>query len=103
MSTTPRNLPRFLPTLTEIVHPPGMGRVPVTATPDVEDVVKSVMQRVDLMMNRRLNDEANVMIRTLVNEQIQALSVSLRQEVATVVRQAVSEAMASRTEVHKSK
>lgn len=103
MSTTPRNLPRFLPTLTEIVRPSSLDRTAVPATPDLEETVWFVMQRVDMLIERRLREEADVMLRTVVTEQIQTLSASLRQELEGVVRQAVSEALSAREETHTAK
>lgn len=103
MSTAPRNLPRFLPTLTEVVHPSGVVRTPVPATPDLEETVWFVMQRVDMVIERRLSEEIDAMLRTVVTEQMQTLRLRLREELEGVVRQAVSEAMASRADLHKSK
>lgn len=103
MSTTHRNLPRFLPTLTEIVRPASLDRTAVPATPDLEETVWFVMQRVDMLIERRLREEADVMLRTVVNEQIQTLSARLRQELEGVVRQAVSEALSAREKTHTAK
>ena len=96
MSESPRNLPRFLPTLTEVVQPPERAHVPVPATPDLEETVWFVMQRVDMVMERRLREETESMLRSVVNEQVQALSARLRQELEVVVRQAVADALAQR-------
>ena len=101
MSTTARNLPRFLPTLTEVVQPPGLARTSAAVMPDFEDVVQSVMQRVNLTIERRLLEETDALVRTLVTEQLQTLSPGLRQELERVVRQAVSDAMRSWTDPDK--
>ena len=101
MSTTARNLPRFLPTLTEVVQPPGLARTSAAVMPDFEDVVQSVMQRVNLTIERRLLEETEALVRTLVTEQLQALSPGLRQELERVVRQAVADAMRSWTDPDK--
>ena len=101
MSTTARNLPRFLPTLTEVVQPPGLARTSAAVMPDFEDVVQSVMQRVNLTIERRLLEETDALVRTLVTEQLQALSPGLRQELERVVRQAVSDAMRSQADPEK--
>lgn len=103
MSTAPRNLPRFLPTLTEVVDPRGVAPTAVRATPDLEETVWFVMQRVDLVLEQRLREEADAMLRTMVTAQLQTLAARLRQELETVVRQAVSEGMASRSDPDKSK
>lgn len=100
MSTTPRDLPRFLPTLTEVVQPPGLARASAVPTPDFEEVVQSVMQGVNLT---HLREETDTLVRTLVAEQLQILRLRLRQELEAAVRQAVSEAMTSLANQHKLK
>lgn len=103
MSTTPRNLPRFLPTLTEVVQPSSLVKASAPASPDLEEIVQSVLQQVDLVLERRLRDEADAMLRTMVMEQLETLRLRLWQELEIVVRQAVSNAMPSRVDLHKSK
>jgi hypothetical protein len=83
--------PRYVPTLTEVVHP---SAVPVTeadpATPAVsqEDVVRRVMERVDATFEQRLREA----LAAAVIEQTRALGPLLRDEIEAVVRQAVAEA-----------
>lgn len=95
MSTTP---PRFVPTLTEVVRP-GARPVPaapthaVQAAPSLhfeEQMVHRVMQRVDLVLERRLREAAGQLILT----HTQALVSHLREEIAIVVRESVSQAVA---------
>lgn len=103
MSTPPRNLPRFLPTLTEVVQPSVLAGASAPPTPDHEEIVQSVMQRVDLVLERRLSEEVDAMVRTLVAEQLTTLRTGLYEELEVVVRQAVSNAMPSRVDLHKAK
>lgn len=103
MNTTSRNLPRFLPTLTEVVQVPGSAGAPAKAAPDLEDVVQFVLQRVDPVLQRRLDEEAEAMVRALMTEQLPILRLRLREELLLVVRQAVSEAMAPGANLHKTK
>jgi C4-dicarboxylate-specific signal transduction histidine kinase len=91
----PRNPPRFLPTLTEIVYPPGAPRKTRRATPALEETLWFVMQRVDLVLERRIREEADAMVHSVVDERIQAASARLRQELEPVVRQAVMDAMSA--------
>ncbi|HEY5580340.1 MAG TPA: hypothetical protein VIK56_04115 [Rhodoferax sp.] len=100
MNTTPRNLLRFVPTLTEIVEPSTLIRTPPSTSPDVEEIIQSVMQRVDRVLDRRLRDDADAMLRHWVTEQLQTLHLSLRAELALVVQQAVAEAMVLREDEH---
>lgn len=103
MNTPPRNLPRFLPTLTEVVQPGALAHAEIPASPDLEDTVWFVMQRVDLVMERRLREETETMLRAVVAEHVQSLSIRLRQELETVVRQAISDALALSANQTKSK
>lgn len=103
MATGPRNFPRFLPTLTEVVEPSGHIRAAIAATPDLEDTVWFVMQRVDLVLERRISEEADAMLRRIVAEQMLVMAARLRDELEVTVRQAVSEAFLLRANQHKSK
>lgn len=53
------------------------------------------MVQVELMINRRLREEADVLVRTLVAESLEMLNQHIRKELDPVVRQAVSDAMTS--------
>lgn len=65
-------------------------------TLDLEEIVRSVMQRVDLVIERRLAQEVDAMFHMLVAEQLPILHGRLRLELEQVVREAVSETMRSR-------
>ena len=116
--------PRFVPTPTDVVHVPGDGRPPMAAqaapvqpqaqapapqapsqTPSPQDgvaasgglprdfeeyVVHRVMQRVDVALDQRLREA----IAQVVQEQTRFLVPRLRDEVESVVRHAVYEAVA---------
>ena len=98
MNTTPRNLPRYVPTLTEIVEPSSLIRAPTSTSPNFEEITQSVMQRVDRVLDRRLQEETEGMLLNLVTQQLETLHLRLREELALVVRQAVAQAMALREE-----
>jgi hypothetical protein len=93
MSTTVRSAPRFLPTLTEVVHPSGSAETPVPATPEFEEIVQTVMHQVDAMMERRISEEARALARRLVDDELESLRGRLRQELELIVRQTVTEAI----------
>ncbi len=130
MEKPPKKPPRFVPTLTDVVHlpeatpfaahdaekPPTNAGVPPTAPvaealqaleparrPDVEGglgrslpdgieeyVVHRIMQRVDLVLDQRLREA----IALVVQEQTRSMVPRLREEVESVVRHAVYEAVA---------
>lgn len=100
MNTIPRNLPRFVPTLTEVVEPSSLIRAAPSTSSDVEEIIQSVMQRVDRVLDRRLREDADAMLRNMMTEQLHTLQLSLRAELALVVQQAVAEAMALREDEH---
>jgi len=115
MNRPPPAPPRFVPTLTEVVRPvaapmpasapAGASAVPPPAfaapampapapSPDLqEQMVQRVLQRVDLMLDRRLRE----VVGQLILEHTQSLAPRLREEIEDVVRQSVSQAFANET------
>ena len=93
MNSTP-NPPRFVPTLTDVVRssehipPNGTG---ATVSHQFEDhMIHRVMQRVDLVLERRLREAvAQVILR-----HTQTLGSQLREEIELVVRESVTQAIA---------
>ena len=106
MSTPGKTPPRFVPTLTEVVHdasaavvrPTAPAARPVAPSPSMaplpegieEHLIHRVMQRVDVVLDQRLREA----IATVVQEQTRSMVPRLREEVESVVRHAVYEAVA---------
>ncbi|MBS0468334.1 MAG: hypothetical protein JSS31_05165 [Proteobacteria bacterium] len=129
MTTPPKTPPRFVPTLTDVVHLPDTPRrfvgaashpsqeaasaaAAVDSAPQAlrfkpvhdsesgarrdfpggieEHVVHRVMQRVDLVLDQRLREA----IAQVIQEQTRSMVPRLREEVESVVRHAVYEAVA---------
>jgi hypothetical protein len=99
MSSQP---PRFVPTLTEVIQP---VRAPVPATDttsaaavdraEIEaQLVQRVLQRVDLVLERRLREAVG----QLILEHTERLAPQLREEIESVVRQSVNHAFAQELE-----
>lgn len=89
--------PRFVPTLTDVVHPydafsPQQPNNVVQHSPvQLEDqIIYRVMQRVDLVLERRLREA----VAQVILSQTQALGPRLREEIELVVRESVSQAVA---------
>lgn len=90
--------PRFVPTLTDVVapgmsQPQGQFSEPVSPVSfgQLEDqMVHRVMQRVDLVLERRLREAVG----QLILAHTQALGPRLREEIELVVRESVSQAVA---------
>lgn len=91
-----RTPPKFVPTLTEVVQ--HSGPAPLSPTPAVspvapvsqEQIAQKVMQRVDLVLDRRVREA----IATVVLEQTDLLAPMLRERLETLVREVVAEAVA---------
>lgn len=97
MSTSPVP-PRFVPTLTEVVQPALMHEPPATSekaelpmalSVQLQDqMAQRVLQRVDLLLERRLREAVG----QLILEHTQSLAPRLREEIEQVVRQTISQA-----------
>ena len=104
MPPIPKNLPRFLPTLTEVVdvartHPPhdgGADNVSPSRHSDNDALVDRIMARLDGPLQARLAEA----ISQLAIEHFRRLEPLLRDEVDSAVRRAVDEAIAKEPVVH---
>ena len=108
MSSAPPGPPRFVPTLTEVVQPSSflsasVAGVSELATPvgalviSVEKenlMVQRVLQRIDLVLERRLREAVG----QLILEHTQTLASRLRDEIELVVRESVAHAFEQETE-----
>lgn len=84
-----RTPPRFVPTLTEVVHS-GAAPLAPAAGLSQEQLTQRVLQRVDLMLERRVREA----IATIVLEQTSLLTPMLRERLEAVVREIVADALA---------
>ena len=91
MSTTPPNASRFLPTLTEIVDPSVLGQIAQPEPQDFAAVLQALSQQVAPVIERRLRETSEALIRTLVERQMLALSQQLRLDLDAAIQQAISE------------
>lgn len=88
--------PRFVPTLTDVFQPPLQTAVQALEVPGPdalmleEQIIHRVMQRVDLVLDRRLREALGQVILA----QTQNLVPLLRKEIEHVVRESVGQAMA---------
>jgi len=89
--------PRFVPTLTDVVHPADqfspkspLAGVQRNAMQLEDQIVHRVMQRVDLVLERRLREA----VAQVILSHTQALGPRLREEIELVVRESVSQAVA---------
>ncbi|MGB4115743.1 MAG: hypothetical protein WBK51_04250 [Polaromonas sp.] len=89
--------PRFVPTLTDVVHQaehfsPAQLETSLQHNPALleDQMVHRVMQRVDLVLERRLREA----VAQVILSHTQALGPRLREEIELVVRESVSQAVA---------
>ena len=85
-----RTPPRYVPTLTEVVPGSADARPAVDPGLTQDQLVRRVLQRVDLTLERRLREA----IAATVLEQTRSIAPLLRQEIEEVVRETVAQAFA---------
>jgi hypothetical protein len=91
--------PRFVPTLTEVVHPSIMAvqTLPLNKAEESSafpadlqaQIVQRIFQRVDLMLERQLRE----VVGQLILEHTQTLTIRLREEIEQVVSRSVKQAL----------
>jgi DNA helicase TIP49 (TBP-interacting protein) len=86
----PKNLPRFLPTLTEVVHLPDAKVPPSAPTVNSDDLVDRIMLRLDGPLQAALQ----AAIGSLVIDKLREMEPRVRDEVDRAVRLCVEEAIA---------
>jgi hypothetical protein len=85
-----RTPPRFVPTLTEVVHSGPAPLTPSTPALSEEQLAQRVLQRVELVLDRRLRET----IGAVIVEQTNQLAPLLRERLQVVVRELVADAIA---------
>lgn len=93
MNNAPRPPPRFVPTLTEVVDPASLSRFAPSPQPHVQAVIDLVQRQVGPIFERRLQEELDRLVRTLVAKHWSDLSAKLQDEMNMFVRQAVTDAL----------
>lgn len=92
MAATGRSVPRFLPTLTEIVHAPPRAIVveePPAPVIDRQAILERVRNEVDMALQMHLEATvANAML-----DQTAVIVARLREEIQPIVRRAVADAI----------
>lgn len=98
MSNVPKPPPRFVPTLTEVVDPASLSRLAPSPPPDVQAVINLVQRQIQPIFERRLQEELDRLLRTMVAKQWSDLSVRLQDEMDMFVRQAVADALSAQSD-----
>ena len=104
MNHAPKFPPRFVPTLTEVVDPASLGRL-IARTPadelppdDLQDVIDLVQRQIQPIFERRLEEEFDHLVRTMMASQWSDLSERLHDEMDMFVQQAVADALRERNQ-----
>lgn len=93
MTSPARPLPRFIPTLTEVVDPASLTSTARQTKPEVEALIDQVQRQVQPIFERRLQEEFERLVRSLVARQWDDVRTRLQAEMDMFVRQAVLDAL----------
>lgn len=93
MTSPARPLPRFIPTLTEVVDPASLNSTVRQTKPEVEALIDQVQRQVQPIFERRLQEEFERLVRSLVARQWDDVRTRLQAEMDMFVRQAVLDAL----------
>jgi hypothetical protein len=95
MNAPPRVVPRFVPTLTEVVDPAGMKLAPAQARSDLQDVIEQVQRDVLPAFEAQLEATFSQLLEEMLSQQHQTGAL-LRAELESLVAKTVTEVMAQR-------
>jgi hypothetical protein len=93
MNTSPRNLPRFLPTLTEVVQPSDLMAATRTATITLDVPSQVTTQRTLSGPESQITPETSALVSAMVEKEMQIFRANLQRDLETMVRHAVQEAL----------
>lgn len=91
MTSAPQPLPRFIPTLTQIVeHPSALAS---QSKPDTSAMFASVWQQIEPVLKRRVEEEIEQMIQLALAEKSAEIQNLLHDEMRLLIQQTVREAL----------
>jgi len=93
MNSPTRQLPRFIPTLTEVVDPSSLNSTARQTKPDVEALIEQVQQQIQPIFERRLQEEFERVVRMQLARQWSDISTKMQAEMDMFVRQAVIDSL----------
>lgn len=97
MSTDPRQVPRFIPTLTEVVDPATLGDGLDGATTGEQALVEDVMRQLRPVFERRLQQEYEQLVQSLVTEPWNEVNRRLHGEMEQLVAKTVTDHLQRRS------
>lgn len=93
MNSPTRQLPRFIPTLTEVVDPNSLNSTARQTQPAVDALIERVQQQIQPIFERRLQEEFERVVRTQLARQWNDISTKMQAEMDMFIRQAVIDAL----------
>lgn len=93
MNSPTRQLPRFIPTLTEVVDPNSLNSTARQTQPTVDALIERVQQQIQPIFERRLQEEFERVVRTQLARQWNDISTKMQAEMEMFIRQAVIDAL----------
>jgi hypothetical protein len=88
MNSQPQNQFRVVPTLTEIVQPGELLVQPTVAVSVVDGKVLPTLKQLDALIAKRVREEFDALVRTLIADQVEALQQRLHEEFQALVQDA---------------
>lgn len=101
MSTPSRPLPRFLPTLTEIVKPSALSAEAAPAQPDYELLKQTLMLQVEALVKARVQQELSKLIHAVVVDRSDALIDRLKADLQPEIKKLIDDALGDRNQSNK--
>jgi len=96
MSTDPRHVPRFIPTLTEVVDPATLDYGPDQPAPGVQALVEEVRRQLRPAFERRLQQVYERLVKSLVTEPWDEIGQRLHGEMESLITQTVTDCLRQR-------
>jgi hypothetical protein len=103
MSSLPTAFPRFVPTLTEVVEPSSLTQPVNDGATSEQDLIESLTLHLNSVIERQVTEFAEVVIRTLVTEQLKIVKDNLKLELGETVKQLVHQVYSSNLDQYKQK
>jgi hypothetical protein len=103
MRSLPPPLTRFIPTLTEVVEPLLLTQAVDDGATAEQSLIDSLTLQLTAVIDRQVTELADVVIRTLVTEQLQIVKDNLKLELGETIKQALHQAYSSNLDKYKPK
>ncbi|MDD2923644.1 hypothetical protein [Rhodoferax sp.] len=93
MNQPSHQLPRFIPTLTEVVDPATLANMRPKNPPDAEALITKIRGQMQPIWERRLQEELDRVVRAMVVKQLGDVRSRLSTEMDMLIRQAVTDVL----------